>query len=326
MTVFRSILWLFTPLYRLGLLIDQWRQRALSRQLDLPVISVGNLTIGGTGKTAFIKYLLEGLTASGYRPAVLKRGEATRSGIILPGCDITEGLSEYGDEVALLKRNFPEVGFGVGKKREQVARELLQKGEFDLLLMDDGFQYRQLKRDLDIVLLESDSPDRMFILPAGPLREPSSSLKRADLISIRDYPGEIPDKQKKFTIPVISHQYKLQAIRQGDCDVTDRLKTVKLRLVTTLARPEKFEQFLTAEGYQIAERIFLPDHGEIPEEVLQPAGGPETVVMTEKELVKLPVELQGRVNCVYSKLQIKSAKVLWKMIASLVGEINYADL
>src|ERR1700686_3193815 len=150
-----------------------------SRQLDRPVISVGNLSVGGSGKTPFVIALGELLQARGIQFDVLSRGYGRKTrGVLVVKPD--GNASEYGDEPLLIARRL-RVPVVVGESRYEAGRVAEQKFQSQLHILDDGFQHRFLARDFDIFLMtESDFSDTL--LPSGRLREPLSSLQRADAI------------------------------------------------------------------------------------------------------------------------------------------------
>jgi tetraacyldisaccharide 4'-kinase len=168
----RVLLWPVSLLYaaamwsRARLYTHGWLKQ---RRLDGRVISVGNVSLGGTGKTPMVIWLAERFVAEGKRVAILSRGY--------------RGSGKTSDEVELMKDRLPgRVLFGVGKDRYAEGKRLQSAG-VDIFLLDDGFQHLRLARDVDIVLVDSTRPLRQqSILPAGRLREPRSALHRADLV------------------------------------------------------------------------------------------------------------------------------------------------
>jgi tetraacyldisaccharide 4'-kinase len=142
------------------------------RKLQSAVVSVGNVTMGGTGKTPMVLWLAEKFLAEGKRVGILSRGY--------------RGANGTSDEVELLKNRLAgRVEFGVGPDRFANGRALEQRTPIDILLLDDGFQHRQLARDLDIVMLDGSRKLReQSLLPAGELREPASGCNRADIIIV----------------------------------------------------------------------------------------------------------------------------------------------
>ena len=159
--IYAGLMWLRASFYSRG-----WLKQ---KHLQGSVISVGNLTVGGTGKTPMVIWLAERFLAEGKRVAVLSRGY--------------RGSANTSDEIEVMKSRLQgRVLFGVGKNRYAEAKRLESAG-IDIFLLDDGFQHLPLARDLDIVLIDSTRPlHQQWILPAGSLREPQSALTRADLV------------------------------------------------------------------------------------------------------------------------------------------------
>jgi tetraacyldisaccharide 4'-kinase len=169
----RVALWPLSVLYgeyvraRAWLYKNGWLKQ---RQLRGKVISVGNLTVGGTGKTPMVLWLAEKFLAEGKRVAILSRGY--------------KGAGGTSDEIELMKRRLQgRVKFGVGKNRFAEGRRIEAEQPVDVFLLDDGFQHLPLARDVDIILIDALRPlNRSLLLPAGSLREPFSAIGRADLL------------------------------------------------------------------------------------------------------------------------------------------------
>src|SRR5262249_19248562 len=171
-TLKRLGLWLASVPYgvavglRKGLFDRGWRRVT---RAGVPVVSVGNLTVGGTGKTPCVEYVARRLRAWDRRVAVLSRGYGSDGG--------------PNDEALVLEDNLPDVPHLQGADRAALARTAVEELEAELVILDDGFQHRRLARDLDVVLLDATDPfghGRLF--PRGLLREPASSLRRADTV------------------------------------------------------------------------------------------------------------------------------------------------
>ena len=157
------------------------------KKLPCPVISIGNLTAGGTGKTPLAILLAGILKDNGFRPAVLTRGYGRQNcksiGAVSDGRRILMTHQEAGDEPFLMSLLLPQVPVIVGASRFLTGMLAIAELGADVLILDDGFQHRALYRDIDIVLLESDHPlGNGRLLPGGPLREPPGSLQRADIV------------------------------------------------------------------------------------------------------------------------------------------------
>ena len=179
-------------LYEVGLEVYLGMERVGLRRrerLPIPVVSIGNLTTGGTGKTPMTQMLCRRLTASGRRVAVLSRGHGGKGqGVRLVSDthgNIARSAADAGDEPLLLAQALPGVPVLVGKDRRQSGREALRRFGLDALVLDDGLQYWQLARDLDIVLLDARRPfDNGWPLPRGLLREPARHLARAGIVVV----------------------------------------------------------------------------------------------------------------------------------------------
>jgi tetraacyldisaccharide 4'-kinase len=157
-----------------------------SRALDRPVVSVGNLTVGGTGKTPAVELAVRTLWDLGHRPAVLSRGYGRRSRgvqVVADAASIRLDAEEGGDEPFLLARRLPGVPVVVGANRSEAAALAIARFGVSALVLDDGFQHRTLRKDLEIVMARAASPwGNGRLLPGGPLREPLAALRRADLV------------------------------------------------------------------------------------------------------------------------------------------------
>src|SRR5262245_44492855 len=159
------------------------------RQLPVPVISIGNLTMGGTGKPPIVSQLAEWLLAEGKRVGVLSRGYR-RSGhapmlLVSDGTRILAKPEEAGDEPHLIARRCPQAIVAVGSNRYELGRWVLDRFRVDCLLLDDGYQHLGLRRDLNLLLVDATDPAGLdAVLPAGRLREPMEAAARADLILI----------------------------------------------------------------------------------------------------------------------------------------------
>lgn len=177
-----------SPIYSLAMRI---RQRAYDRGLlpsfrvERPVISIGNLSLGGTGKTPHVIHVCRLLKEEGFRAAVITRGYGGRAGkgplVVSDGSKVLAGPERAGDEAFMLASLLPGVPVVAGSRRVTSARLAIRRLDADLLVLDDGFQHLSLKRDLDVVLFPATAPfgtGRVF--PGGDLREPVSAISRAD--------------------------------------------------------------------------------------------------------------------------------------------------
>jgi tetraacyldisaccharide 4'-kinase len=158
-----------------------------SRRLPCPVISVGNLTLGGTGKTPMVIHLAERILELGYRPVILSRGYkglAEKSGaVVSDGRDLLCDARQAGDEPCLMAALLPTVPVVVGKNRYRTGMDAVRRFQPDIVILDDGFQHLQLARDFDLLLLDAQRPyGNGHLVPRGMLREPEASLQGADAV------------------------------------------------------------------------------------------------------------------------------------------------
>jgi tetraacyldisaccharide 4'-kinase len=203
----QSLLWPLSLLYGSYVRLRAWCYAngwLKQKRLRGKVISVGNLTVGGTGKTPMVMWLAERLLAEGKRVAILSRGYRS-----------VKGTS---DEIELMKQRFQErVAFGVGTDRFVQGRHLEAQENIDVFLLDDGFQHLQLARDLDILLMDaSRQMAKERLLPAGQLREPLSALSRANLLiftRIENAPGAREAIRRLGKFPVFAAETRLRGFR-----------------------------------------------------------------------------------------------------------------
>ena len=266
-----------------------------TKKASAPVISVGNLTLGGTGKTPLVAWLAHWFAQHNKKPAIISRGYKAKTG-------------QLSDEAAELKILLPTVPHYANKQRIIVAREAVAKGS-DVLLLDDGFQHRQIKRDINLVTIDATDPfgcNRLF--PRGLLREPLWGLKRADAlvltrtdqVSIKTR-SEIQEQCFQFVgshdKPWIETEHRPSNLRLVD-GTTQPLKTLQDKRILSLSaigNPAAFHRTLTTLGHEPVATLTFPDHHtyttddihRISEET--ESVGAEIIVTTLKDLVKLPL-------------------------------------
>ncbi len=269
--------------------------RRPAQRLGWPVVSIGNLSVGGAGKTPLVICLVRLLEGEGFHVDVLSRGYG-RSGQTVERVDGTGSVQRYGDEPLLIARS-TGVPVYVGASRYEAG--LLAESEFEgqgVHLLDDGFQHRQLARNLDIVVVHrSDLKGRL--LPAGRLREPLSSLSRADVVVLRQEDAELESAFRTY-------------VRADCCFWRVRRRLALPRLVQRavafcgIARPDEFFQALAGSGAEVVERVRFRDHHRYTAadiERLAEIGrrlGCDAFVMTAKDDVKLDAAMRSRLNAV----------------------------
>lgn len=188
MKLLRYLLFPFSLLFGLGIRLRNlgydlgWLK---AHRVGVPVISIGNISLGGTGKTPMAEFLLGELQAMGYQPAYLSRGYGRKSkGYLEVDAASASGL-RYGDEAFQVACKFPDLPVAVCEDRVAGATRLLEAHAIDVLVLDDAFQHRRIHRDFDIVMVDGNRPPhRDLLLPAGNLREPLSGLRRAGAVLV----------------------------------------------------------------------------------------------------------------------------------------------
>ncbi len=264
------------------------------RRAPLPVISVGSIALGGTEKTPLTMELLTRLLERGRRPALVSRGYRGRwekeGGLVSDGAEIFASWEQAGDEPLLVARAIPRAGVFVGKNRLASCRRAKDQG-FDIAVLDDGFQHRRLDRDLDIAIY---SP-----LERTRLREPRSSLKRADVILVKaeDIPGPKPARilrraqEDIFTYTVLNKGFF--HIWTDESLAGENLAKKRLLAFCGIARPERFFSHLERTGARIVSSLVFSDHHSYPDSSLDKivrklrASGAEAAVTTEKDALKI---------------------------------------
>jgi tetraacyldisaccharide 4''-kinase len=264
--------------------INTWNLNRRGKQAvapAIPLISVGNITVGGSGKTPFIIWLCAELRARGMRPAVLCRGDGgslRHPRLVHPG----DEAAIVGDEALLLARRC-RVPVISGHDRVAACRMAESMPDApDVLLLDDGFQYRQLLRACDVVLVPAVGVGNGHLLPAGPLREPVSALKRADIIVRTGCGPAVPFSDGKEW----RWQTRVRALEPASRHaISDDSGVVA---VAGIARPRRMLASLKRLGLRVETFITFPDHHcYSPRDVERLAAMHLPVVTTEKDAVKL---------------------------------------
>ena len=264
------------------------------RKAPLPVISVGNLILGGSEKTPLVMELLSYLEGLGLRPAIVSRGYKGQwekeGGILSDGKALYGGWEEAGDEPYMAAHRFPRAGVFIGNDRYRSCLKAREMG-FQVALLDDGFQHLKLARCLDIVLHDPEA--------RGPRREALSSLRRADILLLKKDRGKATFQKirRKFsTLPVFEYGVVSRGLRLLETNERfppDILKEKKILAFCGIARPERFFALLEEYGIQAQTRMIFPDHFSYPARALDKIVSacvslkPEALVTTEKDALKI---------------------------------------
>jgi len=242
-----------------------------TRSLPKFVISIGNLTLGGTGKTPMAVWLADFLKKRGIKSAILSRGfkgKNRKTKIICDGVNIVGDVKESGDEPMLMAKKLKDVPVIVGRKRYKSGILAGKNFKSDVFILDDGFQYLALKRDLNILLLNGNTPfGNGRIFPAGSLRESISNTNRADVIvmtKIDNLSEEITNEIRKYTqAQIFLMRYNVSCLRSLDGNgviIPDELSNLKSIVFSGIADHNYFIETVINSGIEILDYIKFSDH------------------------------------------------------------------
>jgi tetraacyldisaccharide 4'-kinase len=243
----------------------------------IPVVSIGNLSAGGTGKTPLVDWVVKYYLSVGCKPAIVSRGylrESKGVQLVSDGHKIMLSSREAGDETAMLAWNNPDAIVMVANKRKKAVKEIIrhfpQRGP-SVIILDDAFQHRQIDRELNIAVINAGEPFfKAKMLPEGRLREPLNNLSRADLIVL----NKITDRKQADTImkelektgrPIVQARLKNGELVcfSGEFHTADEAileKNLNFLAFAGIASPQSFLESLTKEGINVAAHHFYKDH------------------------------------------------------------------
>lgn len=306
---------LYSILVRIWLLL--YKQNILKKErLSGYVVSVGNLTLGGTGKTSFCIYIVDALKRTGLKGVILSRGyKAKRKmGLVRPD----DNPRDYGDEPVLLARK-TEVPIIIGKDRVKTGNEALGRFNPDVLLLDDGFQYLKLDRDLDILLIDMTSPfGYSKFPPCGLLREPLSSIARADVVVLART-NDVANNRYLFVkikrlnpnglvIKSIHFPTTLYNVRLKRNFPLSYIRGKRVLAFSSIGNPTSFIRTLSHLGANVVKELPFPDHHFYKEtdfkkiERIASQCRADMIVTTEKDGVKIQIPFQAFVLKVETKI------------------------
>lgn len=280
-----------------GLYASGWRQRT---RLGCRVLSVGNLGVGGSGKTPTTAFLARELRKRGHRVAIASRGYRRRVRtpvlVVSDGRHVLSRLEEAGDEPMLLAAHAPGVPVLVGARRAVVGQRAIASFGSEVLLLDDGFQHHALERDLDVVVLDGHfGLGNGRLLPRGPLREPLSALRRADVVGVVDGPlAEADERRLSRHAPSVQRfearrvPRGLRALGGGVVEAPTALADQEVGLLSGIARPDSLRRSVEALGARVvAERSFRDHHRYRAADLAGLAREAPRWITTEKDAIKL---------------------------------------
>ncbi|HOX37758.1 MAG TPA: tetraacyldisaccharide 4'-kinase [Candidatus Brocadiia bacterium] len=268
-----------------------------SEKLPIPVVSVGNLTAGGTGKTPFVELIMRKLQAAGHKPGLLSRGYGRVGNV---------SGQPINDELLVLRDNLGDFPAYIGPDRAANGRLAVSRGDCDCLVMDDGFQHRRLRRDIDIVMIDATNPlGHGRLLPRGLLREPFESIRRARVVVLNRVDMADPSRVLEIEAAVrrtaagcvllkAGHQV-IGFLRSSDaeCFPTVNFSGKRVFAACGIGNPESFFRLLEMLGLEVVGKLAFPDHcafepGDIREiEETRKSCSAETVIVTQKDIVKI---------------------------------------
>jgi tetraacyldisaccharide 4'-kinase len=275
-----------------------------TKTLPCPVISVGNITVGGTGKTPLVMTLAKGLRDRGIFVAILSRGykrTKTSEPVVSDGKNLFLSAEESGDEPFLMAQVCKGIPVLVGKDRFENGRVALQQFGMRGLLLDDGYQYLPLYRVLDILLIDSTFGFGDYhLLPRGILREPLSHLRRAHLFLLtkvedpetcRSLERKIHELHPRAQV-FLSHYQPMSLVNaKGEQEELDSLKGKKILALSGIANPTYFASLLRKCGTEIVNEAIFPDHhfytAKDLSSIKERSTGVDFIVTTEKDMLKL---------------------------------------
>ena len=320
-------LWPFSMLYRLAIVIRNACYDAgvfRTTRLDVRVISVGNVTVGGTGKTPLVVSLAERLKENGRKVAVLSRGYGRKTkGVVVvsDGHRMLASPEESGDEPYLLAGRLRDVPVVVGESRVAAGRTAIDRYGCDVFVLDDAFQHRSIFRDVDLVVMDANRPwGNGQLLPAGPLREPLSSLDRAHGI-VLTHAGQLDPRDarlariRKWTrAPFLFASHDPVGwvdLKDGTERPMGILNGKRVVAFAGIGNPSSFRKTLESAGVQTEHFLEFGDHhwyGDADIRRIQRSAdeyGVDAVVLTEKDAVRLPVSVSWGKPVYYLKIRIK---------------------
>jgi tetraacyldisaccharide 4'-kinase len=323
-----------TPLekiYEWGDKINKWLKSAKKFE-NIKVISIGNITAGGTGKTPAAIYFAKILQSESFKTAILTRGYGGSKSS--EGAELTDGkqifltAEESGDEPMLLANNLPDIPIGVGRNRFEMGNHLLSKHDINLFLLDDGFQHYALHRDVDVVLIDGTNPfGNGHLLPHGILREPIEELQRADIIIISKsdlVEDATLEELSNYLKKISGNQFIFYASHTPTClvKISKKMKKSEKKLTTIknesvwalsgIGNHGAFEKTLHKLGTTSVKNITFRDHHNYSEKdiasILKRVQEYDFVITTEKDYIKLrkfEKQFSKLKNFYYLKIEFK---------------------
>lgn len=312
-----------------------------SRRLGVPVISVGNLSLGGTGKTPFAAWLALGLQQRGLRVAIVLRGygrETRGVRVVSDGRGITGEARSVGDEALLLARDLPGVVVVIGESRHRAGCVAVAELGAEVVILDDGFQHLALHRDLDVVLVDGFQWSQSArVLPAGRLRENPAALAAADIVVISRSHLVNADSPLVDWLGAVAPEASVHAIEtrprrlvdgQGVTRDLESLRGTPVVALSAIGAPAQFEADLLNLGATLAATLRFRDHhrfdaGDLRHiEETHRACGAALVVTTAKDLVRLDRPLEVPVFALEIDVEVREPVAFWRRLARVIPALG----
>ena len=344
-TIMKGFLFIASRIYQRAVLFRLWMydNRVIrNRAIGCLVVSIGNVTCGGTGKTPVVEVFARSLSQKGRRVAILSRGYRSRDRSLLsklqkkfsskkmevPPRVVSDGKNllldsvRAGDEPFMLASNLKNVAVLVDKDRVKSGLYAIEEFGTDTLILDDGFQYLNLKAHINILLVDSTAPfDNHHVLPRGLLREPIRSIRRADYIFLTKSDGSPKLRHLKSFLRRQNHhaeiiecchkpQYLEDVYQKGARLPLDYLKGKKVASISAIANPASFNAFLSELGSNIVEEIHYADHHRYRQQEMidfinaAKAAGADMIMTTEKDAVRMPRLDRRDIPILFLRVQI----------------------
>ena len=344
-TIMKGFLFIASRIYQRAVLFRLWMydNRVIrNRAIGCLVVSIGNVTCGGTGKTPVVEVFARSLSQKGRRVAILSRGYRSRDRSLLsklqkkfsskkmevPPRVVSDGKNllldsvRAGDEPFMLASNLKNVAVLVDKDRVKSGLYAIEEFGTDTLILDDGFQYLNLKAHINILLVDSTAPfDNHHVLPRGLLREPIRSIRRADYIFLTKSDGSPKLRHLKSFLRRQNHhaeiiecchkpQYLEDVYQKGSRLPLEYLKGKKVASISAIANPASFNAFLSELGSNIVEEIHYADHHRYRQQEMidfinaAKAAGADMIMTTEKDAVRMPRLDRRDIPILFLRVQI----------------------
>jgi tetraacyldisaccharide 4'-kinase len=339
---------LLSKIYHLGIKMRaKFYELGIKKGTELPcvVISVGNITVGGTGKTPIAQLLARRFKDRGKKVAILNRGYRAESeeevALVSDGEEIFMTPEEAGDEAFMLAQSLPGVPIIIGSDRSITGKYAYEKFDTDILILDDGFQHWSLERNKDIVVIDSTNPfANGHLIPRGTLREPMSNLSRADIFFLtkvdqvsKKRVDEIKTKLNDYNPmslifeTIHSPSYLRTLGDELDLDLELDLASRRVMAVSGIGNPQSFEQTLTDLEAEVVERVRFEDHHQYrKEEIIDifsraVENDADLIITTEKDAVSMSQNLVDDI-----KNQAIEFKVLGITVEVLTESVQFEKL